>query len=261
MQRRCSDLPPSSARAPAARRLAGAVLAYKQIGPTQHAHAPDGIHFGDPFRHAGQCATLHDVTDPASSIGVPPHCPLAHVWPLSVQSAHAPPPVPHAMSCGVRTHAPVESQQPALHVVALHVDPASAGTHCPAPLQTCPVAVQSAHAAPHRPHSLSIHLVTQVPVWSQHPVLHVALHAATPPASGPMHCPVPLQTCPLVAQSTHAAPDRPHSMSVQLVMQPTRGSQHPPGHVVGPQVVATAAGLMLASGCPCTPGSPPSAFT
>jgi hypothetical protein len=109
----------------------------------------------------------------------------------------APPSTPHAaLSAVPGTHVPADEQQPPLQLMAeLHPTPQvwATGLHAWFAGQSVEVAqpqlpwmqwlvpVQAPHDAPIVPHSLSVVLVTQVPVGSQHPLgqvaaVHLAAH-------------------------------------------------------------------------------------
>lgn len=106
------------------------------------------------------------------------------------QSVHAPPSAPHdALSAFPVTHVPADEQHPPLQLTPeLHPAPHvwATGSHAWFAGQSVDVAqpqlpwtqwlepVQAPHAAPIVPHSVSVVLVTHVPVVSQHPLGQVA---------------------------------------------------------------------------------------
>jgi hypothetical protein len=161
-----------------------------------------------------------------------------------VQSVHAPPETPHAVSMKPASQTPVESQQP----VQLDGPHALDGTHWPVVGEQVVLAGQTAHVLPPEPHSPCVVPPWQTPVVSQQPAqlseLHWLLNWQMPPpknppstGSGPggpgkklgLHTELP-------AQTRHCSPPLPHCEFVSpgwhvpvLSQQPSQfWGPHPP---------------------------------
>jgi hypothetical protein len=103
-----------------------------------HAHTPTAEQQGAPSAHRGHDAISHAgapaVDAPGDEPEPPPlHAPPVHCESESVQSSHAPPPAPHALSPAPLQHVPFASQQPP-HVWRRH-DPEAA--FCDMPSAIC----------------------------------------------------------------------------------------------------------------------------
>jgi hypothetical protein len=153
----------------------------------------------------------------------PWHCPPTHASPDG-HDAHAFPPEPQSFNVIPVWQAPVASQQPVGHVVALHEEL----LHIPA-LQLSPDG-HAVHAAPPLPHAPRVVPDSQKPSASQQPIGQLeALHVV------PMHAP-PVQESP-GGHGRHALPPTPHADVLVPDSQIPRLSQQPFGQLVALQVV------------------------
>ena len=154
-------------------------------------------------------------------VAVETHCVPLQVCPL-LQLAHAPPPVPHALT-EVPERQTFSEQHPVGQVVALQVE---LETHW-VPLQACPLP-QVAHAPPPAPHALVVRPGWQTPPSQQPSGQVVALHVEPP-----LHRPA-LHVCPL-AHTPQVAPLPPHA-EVAVPTWQTLPWQQPSGQFSGLQV-------------------------
>jgi hypothetical protein len=102
--------------------------------------------------------------------------------------------------------------------------------------QVAPDVVQFAHVAPPWPHAVSRKPASQTPFASQQPFAH---DVGVQGGGGTSQAWLASQTSASCVQLVHALPPMPQALFCDPLWQTPDESQHPPGHVVGPHVLAS----------------------
>jgi hypothetical protein len=162
-----------------------------QMVPTQHWHVPVEEQVVAPRTHGLHAEGMQPPSLEPEELDPNPleeaeraQAPALQIPPALVQSVHAAPPVPQAMSRVPARQVVVVSQHPAAHVTAVHGPPAPlldeelvGGRQAPE-VQVMDAPMQLAHREPPRPHAVSLIPGKQAPPASQQPAAHeVGSHA------------------------------------------------------------------------------------